>query len=399
MTFWRQTTAAGVRRARGLLRGRPTLSVVVPVYNVAEYVEKSLRSVLDQPRSEISRLEVIVVDDGSTDGSAQILQRIAAEEACVTVITQPNSGVSRARHTGIDAATGELLTFVDPDDILPPDAWSAMVRSLRRTGSDFAVGAAERVSVEGGVERRFMTPLMRRNHAEERLRCRIEDAPLMLADIFVWNKIFRRSFWTENSIAFPERTRYQDQVALTQVFLAADSFDVLTEIVYDWQVRADRSSATQKRAQTANLVERIDTKRQTVELVRAAGSAKLMETLLVEILPIDMWEHFRAAVHPDTEDPCRYWELLRAAVLEFWYDAGVPFEDTTVPPVQRLMAWLVAQDRAEGLAALIGMIDRYGAGKAFRQHPWREDPALPPQLRDIEKVDGSALLTRQPMRG
>ncbi|MFE7224854.1 glycosyltransferase family 2 protein [Nocardioides sp. NPDC057577] len=399
MSDWRQLTEAGARRARGLLRGRPTLSVVVPVYNVAEYVEKSLRSILGQPRTEISKLEVIVVDDGSTDGSAQILRRLAAEEACVTVITQPNSGVSTARHTGIDAATGQLLTFVDPDDTLPHDAWSAMVRSLRRTGSDFAVGAAERVAVEGGVERRFMTPLMRRNHAEERLRCRIEDAPLMLADIFVWNKIFRRSFWTENAIAFPERTRYQDQVALTQAFLAADSFDVITEIVYDWQVRSDRSSATQRRAQIANLVERIDTKRQTIDLVRAAGSAKLMETLLVEVLPIDMWEHFRAAVHPDTEDPSRYWELLRGAVLEFWYEAGVPFENTTVPRAQRLMAWLVAQNRAEDLVALIAMIDRYGARAAVRQHPWRSDPALPPDLGNIEKVGGSALLTRQPMRG
>ncbi|MEI7058386.1 glycosyltransferase [Nocardioides sp. CCNWLW239] len=388
MTDWRQLGGAGVRRVRELAGFRPSLSVIVPVYNVAEYVEKSLRSILSQPRREISKLEVIVVDDGSTDGSAEILRRIAAEEASVTLITQPNSGVSRARHTGIDVATGELLTFVDPDDILPPDAWSAMVRSLRRTGSDFAVGAAERVAVEGGVERRSMTPLMRRNHAEERLRCRIEDAPLMLADIFVWNKIFRRSFWTENAITFPERTRYQDQVALTQVFLAADSFDVMTDIVYDWQVRSDRSSATQKRAQIANLVERINTKRQTIDLVRATGSVSLMETLLVEVLPIDMWEHFRAAVHPDTEDPERYWDLLRAAVLEFWYDAGVPFEDTTVPRAQRLMAWLVAQDRAEDLAALVALIDRHGARKAFGQHPWRDDPALPLDLRDIERSVG-----------
>ena len=104
------------------------------------------------------------------------------------------------------------------------------------------------------------------------------------------------------------------------------------------------------REQLANLVERIATKRQTIDLVRAAGSANLMETLLVEILPIDMWEHFRAAVHPDTEEPRRYWELLRAAVMEFWYDAGVPFETTTVPPAQRLMAWLVAQDWGAALA-------------------------------------------------
>lgn len=92
MTGWRKLGEAGVRRVRDLARFRPTLSVVVPVYNVAEYVEKSLRSVLDQPRNEISKLEVIVVDDGSTDGSAQILRRLAAEESCITVITQPNSG-------------------------------------------------------------------------------------------------------------------------------------------------------------------------------------------------------------------------------------------------------------------------------------------------------------------
>ncbi|MFE6506721.1 glycosyltransferase family 2 protein [Nocardioides sp. NPDC057767] len=358
----------------GFRRRKPRLlSVVVPVYNVAGYVAASLDSILRQPLREVCAIEVIVVDDGSTDGSTEIVKDIAAQDHRVTLITQPNSGVSRARHTGIEAATGDLLTFVDPDDILPRDAWSSMIKTLRRTGSDFAVGSAERLTVVNGEERRYVTPLMRRNHTRTRLRCQIEDAPLMLADVFVWNKIFRRSFWTDNDITFPERTRYQDQVALTQAFLAARAFDVLTDVVYDWRVRSDLSSATQKRAQIANLVERITTKRQTVELVAAAGSERLMRTLRAEILPIDMWEHFRAAVNPTTEDPDRYWSLLRGVVLELWYDAGVPFEETTVPRGQRLMAWLVARDRRDDLADLIEMIDERGPAKAIEAFAAAED--------------------------
>ncbi|TQL66168.1 glycosyl transferase family 2 [Nocardioides albertanoniae] len=350
----------------GFRRTKPRLSVVVPVYNVAEYVSDSLASILRQPLREISAIEVVVVDDGSTDGSTEIVAGIAAADPRVTLITQPNSGVSIARHAGIEAATGDLLTFVDPDDILPQDAWTSMVKSLRRTGSDFAVGSAERVTtLEDGEERRYVTPLMRRNHTRMRLRCRIEDAPLMLADVFVWNKIFRRSFWTDNAITFPQRTRYQDQVALTQAFLAAKRFDVLTDVVYDWRVRTDRSSATQKRAQIANLVERVNTKRQTIEMVAATGSEALMHTLRTEILPIDMWEHFRASVDPTTEDPDRYWSLLRDAVHELWYDAGVPFEETTVPRGQRLMARLVSEDRRDDLADLIAMIDEQGPIKAI----------------------------------
>ena len=367
-------TQLELMRVGGIRRRKPRLlSVVVPVYNVADYVADSLDSILHQPLREFCAIEVIVVDDGSTDGSAEIVKGIAAKDPRVTLISQPNSGVSIARHTGIEATTGDLLTFVDPDDILPRDAWSSMVKTLRRTGSDFVAGSAERVTLVNGEERRYVTPLMRRNHTRTRLRCRIEDAPLMLADVFVWNKIFRRSFWTDNEITFPERTRYQDQVALTQAFLAARSFDILSDVVYDWRVRSDFSSATQKRAQIANLLERITTKRQTVELVAGSGSAKLMRTLRTEILPIDMWEHFRASVNPTTEDPDRYWSLLRGAVLEFWYDAGVPFEETTVPRGQRLMAWLVSQDRRDDLAALIETIDERGPAKGIEAFAAAED--------------------------
>lgn len=369
-------------------RRTPVLSVVVPVYNVAEYVEASLASVLRQPLADI---EVVAVDDGSTDGSAEIVERIAAVDDRVRLIRQPNSGVSIARNTALEVCTGEYLTFVDPDDELPADAWSVMLRTLKRTRSDFVVGSAERIEGEGEAQRRFITPLMARNHREERLGIRIEDQPLMLADVFVWNKIFRRDFWVQHRINFPERTRYQDQVALTEAFLAARRFDVLTEVVYDWRVRGDLSSATQKRAQLSNLRERMTTKRMTLDLVRAHGSAEVTHVLLREVLPIDMWEHFRAAVSPAVEQPEEYWRVLRDGLRELWAD--LPFHRTAIPVGQRLMGWLVAHDRRDDLAALIAQIDSPGGvpveGGEYL-HPWRGEPGLPPELLTTQRPTASA---------
>jgi len=365
---------------RGWFRRRtPTLSVVVPVYNVADYLLASLDSVLAQG---VPGVELVVVDDGSTDGSAELARAYAASHREVTLLEQPNSGVSIARNRALEACTGEFLTFVDPDDVLPQGAWASMLATLRRTGSDFVVGSACRLRTTADGERRMVPPLMERNHRQERLGIRIEDQPLMLADVFVWNKIFRRSWWERAAIRFPERTRYQDQVALTEAFLAADAFDVLTEIVYEWRFRPDLSSATQKRGQLTNLRERVTTKQMTLDRVRAHGGAELLATLLHEILPIDMWEHFRAAVAPTTPEPEEYWQVLREGMLAIW-PPEQPFWSTAVPVQQRLMGWLVAQDRRDDLARLVALIDGPGLTRDGDRllHPWVDDPALPAELQ------------------
>ena len=350
--------------------------MVVPVYNVAPWLQGCLDSILGQPVDDV---QVVIVDDGSTDGSDEIAARYAARHPNVEYFRQPNSGVSIARNNAIQRCNGLYLTFVDPDDVLPPDAWSTMLRTLRRTGSDFVVGCAERLD----GERRFITPLMERNHRVERLGIRIEDQPLMLADVFVWNKVFRRSFWDATGIRFPERTRYQDQPALTHAFLAAEAFDVITEVVYDWAVRPTMTSATQRRRDLDNLHERVDTKRMTLDLVRAHGHDEVTRVLLVEILPIDMWEHFRAVPGADEE----YWTVLREAVLEFWGPHSVPFEETAVPVQQRLMGWLVAQDRREDLIQLIAYLDGCVGGPPIvdgeLRHPWYGDPSLPQRVTAV----------------
>lgn len=335
----------------------PVLSVVVPVYNVERWLDACLDSILGQPVREI---EVILVDDGSTDGSVAVAERRAAADPRVRLHRHDaNAGLSAARNTGVGLATAPHLTFVDSDDTLPRDAWGPALRSLKRTGSDFAVGKAVRVT----GDRRFVTPLMERNHATDRAALRIEDAPLLLADVFAWNKVFLRSFWDTAGLSFPPGMLYEDQPAMTRAFLAARSFDVLAAEVYEWAVREDAGSISQRRGELRNVVHRRDTKLDSLEQVRAHGSPAVLEVFLRDVLPIDMWEHYRAAVAGPRETwDAAYWEVLRDMQTTIWNDASLPFAATSVPPRQRAMGALVEQDRRDDLRALIDEIDAGGSG-------------------------------------
>src|SRR5919199_4012680 len=102
----------------------PRISVVVPIYNVEPYLATCLQSLVDQ---RFTDFEVVVVDDGSTDGSRAIAEEFAARDERLRIVEQPNGGLGKARNTGAEHATGEFLAFVDSDDVLPPYAYNILV--------------------------------------------------------------------------------------------------------------------------------------------------------------------------------------------------------------------------------------------------------------------------------
>src|SRR5919106_2255865 len=106
------------------------LSVVIPVYNVEEFLEECLDSVLAQTFTDY---EVVMVDDGSTDRSAEIAQRYVDRDERFRLVSQPNGGLSAARNTGTADAHGELLVFLDSDDVLTENAYELLVGALHRT--------------------------------------------------------------------------------------------------------------------------------------------------------------------------------------------------------------------------------------------------------------------------
>ena len=111
------------------------ISVIVPVYNGQDYLEKCIDSIEDQT---YGNLEIIIVNDGSTDGTGEICNKLQAEDDRIRVITMQDEGVSAARNAGIDAARGEMLTFVDADDRLHPEMLRRLYDCMERTESDVA---------------------------------------------------------------------------------------------------------------------------------------------------------------------------------------------------------------------------------------------------------------------
>ena len=113
------------------------ISVIFPVYNVEKYLERSLQSILNQ---DFTDFEVIAVNDGSTDGSLEILKNFAARDARIKLFNQENQGVAKTRFEALKSANGELVCFVDSDDILPNDALSVLYKSLIDNDADVAEG-------------------------------------------------------------------------------------------------------------------------------------------------------------------------------------------------------------------------------------------------------------------
>ena len=119
----------------------PVISIVVPVYKVEAYLESCIRSLLAQTFRDI---EIILVDDGSPDQCGALCDRLAAEDSRVVVIHQKNKGLSGARNTGLDAARGEYICFVDSDDLVQPTYCEELLEALQGSGCDFSVCASHR---------------------------------------------------------------------------------------------------------------------------------------------------------------------------------------------------------------------------------------------------------------
>ncbi|MGC5365383.1 CDP-glycerol glycerophosphotransferase family protein [Streptomyces sp. DT24] len=220
----------------------PRLSVVVPVHNVELYLTDCLTSLAEQTMAD---LEVVMVDDGSTDDSAGLAARFAERDGRFRLVRQPNGGLGHARNTGVANRDPDsrYLAFVDSDDVVPPNAYESLVGALEETGSDIASGNVLRLRAGGRLQQ---SPNFRQAMATTRLRTHISRDWDLAADRIACNKVFRTSFWDEHSFAFPVGCLYEDIPLVLPAHFLARTVDVLKDPVYHWRDRA--GSITTRRA-------------------------------------------------------------------------------------------------------------------------------------------------------
>ncbi|MCP3822168.1 CDP-glycerol glycerophosphotransferase family protein [Streptomyces sp. A3M-1-3] len=227
----------------------PRLTVVVPIYNVEDYLGECLRSLADQTMPDF---EVVMVNDGSTDGSARIAAGFAAGDERFRLVEQANAGLGAARNTGAGLARGEFLAFVDSDDVVPPDAYARMLSALDASGSDFATGNVLRLRASGALEQ---SPMFRRPMANSRSGTGVMRDWILLGDRIACNKVFRKSFWDAHSFAFPTGVLYEDVAVVLPAHFLAGGVDVLSEPVYHWRDRD--GSITNRRSVPRGIRDRV----------------------------------------------------------------------------------------------------------------------------------------------
>lgn len=169
---------------------RPGVSIIVPVYNAESYLGRCLDSILAQTLAD---WECVCVDDGSTDGSPAILKEYAEKDSRFVVIRRQNGGVASARNTGLDAARGEYIGFVDSDDWIEPETYELALNAARQSGADLVQWRSVAERKGGSVPSREL--------AEGFFDVREN---LAYYSVVVWNKLFKASLLIQNQIRFPQ---------------------------------------------------------------------------------------------------------------------------------------------------------------------------------------------------
>lgn len=211
------------------------ISVIVPVYNVEKYIRNCLDSIINQTYKD---LEIILVDDGSTDNSGAICDEYAQKDSRIKVIHKQNGGLSSARNAGLDNATGKYVGFIDSDDFIELDMYEKLLNTLQVTQTDVCMCGCKIVSEQGAI-------LFKNN-----LPIKIYKIDDILKDVILpletsaWNKLYKREII--GNARFPEGKIHGEDLIFTLEYLTSEmTFSAIEDYSY-YYVKHPSSITTSK---------------------------------------------------------------------------------------------------------------------------------------------------------
>lgn len=212
-----------------MMKLNPKVSIIIPVYNGEKYINKCLKSLIGQTLKDI---EIICIDDGSTDNSLEVLNSFAKKDNRIKVLTQNNSsgGVSAARNMGIKAASGEYLGFVDIDDWVDRDFFEKLYNAAIQNNCNMAAAGYKRC-------KRFKTTIKQRFKNidifdDMNAIVKVLDVP---GHCYIWNKIYKRENWLKAGISFPLGRYYEDIAIILKMFYAMGNLVVVPKVYYHYK--------------------------------------------------------------------------------------------------------------------------------------------------------------------
>lgn len=208
----------------------PKVSVIIPCYNARKYLGQCLQSVLAQTLRDI---EIICVDDGSSDGTMDILRAYADSDARVRVIAQQNAGAGAARNNGLRHASGEYLSFLDADDFFEPDMLEKAVAAADLHQADYVVYNSDQfhmdtqsfVKVPWVIRTQDLPPYMPFTYRQ------LTDNVFLSFVGWAWDKLYRRSFVEEKQLLFQEQRTTNDMLFVFSALVTAKRIAVVNEVL------------------------------------------------------------------------------------------------------------------------------------------------------------------------
>lgn len=215
------------------------VSIVVPIYNVEQYLKHCVRTILQQSYDNI---EIILVDDGSTDNCGKICDEFAGQDNRIKVIHKQNGGLSDARNVGIDIATGDYITFIDSDDYIMPDMIGILINIIVNSNADIAQCEFIRSKSDCIGESKQSTFQSNKFtvYSENKMSAYINDKIIATA---AWGKIYKKSLF--NEIRFPVGRLHEDVFTTYKLIHEADSVTVTNYVGYVYRIN-ENSITTSK---------------------------------------------------------------------------------------------------------------------------------------------------------
>ena len=226
------------------------VSIIIPVYNVAPYIDEAINSVLNQTHKN---LEIILIDDGSTDGSGEVCDTYSKLDERIEVIHQEHKGLSAARNAGLDIMTGDVVAFLDSDDAYHTDYVQSMVSAMSREQADIVVckyTAHDTLNIMklDGTEEVKPSIGNGRYSRNDALRALVDGA----INISSWNKLYRRELWT--NIRYPAGHVYEEQQTVLSLFELCKTVYVVDRPLYLYRRRPGSIIKTDTVANVSDLL-------------------------------------------------------------------------------------------------------------------------------------------------
>ena len=219
------------------------ISVIFPFYNGEYYIEEAMDSLINQ--SIFEDIEVIIVDDGSTDNARFLVNKYVLDYDNIHLFCQENEGVSSARNLAMKHVKGEYVHFMDADDFLPSDTYEKLYNLAKKGDYDITSGAFLRFD-DDKTWLEIISKYIYEDLNETMENIQLKDYPNLTWDMLIWNKLYKRELLEKNNIQFPLGLRFQDNLFSIEVLSKASSIALIPDYVYFWRVRNIGKSETQK---------------------------------------------------------------------------------------------------------------------------------------------------------